>query len=243
MPDGEIHVVPLSGNPVFPHICANCCAPAQARLPVARVFTSHGEDGVSRSVVCYHPFFCDRCIAAHRAEDKPDPTLFFRRLLQGWFLWIPVLGSGWALSVTIPPLLESLRDGDLHGMAISGCLAAFFTAIALGSAAAIWWRSRHLAVRAPSSITSAIAFTDDLSQTFEPAWRRFTLRNAAYAEQFIQANRRRLWTRSRPESQRAMILRHYGKYALYALLAAAALFAIADELGYPLWDMLRRLGE
>ncbi len=243
MPDGEIHVVPLSGNPVFPQICANCCAPAQARLPVARVFTYRDDDGQSRSVVAYRPFFCEPCIAAHRAETKPDPTLFFRRLLHGWVLWIPALGSSWALSVTLPSVLSSLKNGDLRGLAISGGIAAFFTGIILGCAAAIWRGSRHLAVRAPSSITSAIEFTDDLSQTFEPAWRRFTLRNAAYAEQFIQANHRQLWTRSRPESQRAMILRHYGKYALYALLAVAAAFAIADEFGYPLWDMLRRLGE
>ncbi|MBL8219937.1 MAG: hypothetical protein JNL62_11950 [Bryobacterales bacterium] len=102
--------------------------------------------------------------------------------------------------------------------------------------AAIWLGSRHLAVRAPTSVTSAVQFTDDLSQTFEPSWRRFTLRNADYAARFRDGNRERLWTRSRPEAQRALVLRYYGKYVLFVVLGIVALLAIADECGVSIWD-------
>jgi hypothetical protein len=230
---GESNVVPLTGKPVFPPVCVNCCAPAQARLTVSQVFP-HGK---GNTVVSFHPFFCERCIATHRGEQKPDPTVFFRRLVHGWFLWIPIVGSGWALSVAMPSAWDAVSRKDLSGLAISSLLAAFFAAIVLGCLAAIWWGSRHLAVKKPSSISSAIHFSGDLSQTFEPAWRRFTFRNTAYTEQFRDANRHLLWTRSRPESQRAMILRHYGKYALYILLAVLAVLAIADALGYPIVDL------
>jgi hypothetical protein len=233
---GESNIVPLSGKPVFPPVCVNCAAPAQARLTVSQAFP-HGN---GNNVVSYRPFFCDRCIATHHGEQQPDPTLFIRRLLHGKFLWIPIFGSSWALSVVMPSVWDALLRKDLNGLAISGLLAAFFAAIVLGCLIAIWGGSSHLAVKKPSSVSSAIHFSRDLSQTFEPTWRRFTFRNTAYTEQFRDANRHQLWTRSRPESQRAMILRHYGKYVLYILIAVVAVFAIADELGYPIVDLNRR---
>lgn len=230
---GEGNVVPLKGKPVFPPLCANCGAAAHARLTVARAF-GHGDGS---RVVSYRPFFCDGCIAVHRGELKPDATILFRRLVSRWQLWIPVLGSGWACSVALPGLFDSLLRRDGAGVLMSGALVVFFALIALGCMAAIWMGSRHLAVRKPTSVTSAVQFTDDLSQTFEPSWRRFTFRNAEYAERFREKNEERLWSRSRPEAQRAMVMRHYGKYLLYLLLALLAVFAIADEFGISLWDM------
>lgn len=231
---GEGNVVPLTGKPVFPAVCANCVGAAHARLTVARAF---GQGDAAR-VASYRPLFCDRCIAVHRAELKPDPTIFFRRLVSRWQLWIPVLGSGWACSVALPGLFDALLRRDGPGILMSGALVGFFALIALGCFAAIWMGSRHLAVRKPTSVTAAVQFTDDLSQTFEPNWRRFTFRNAEYAERFREKNEERLWSRSRPEAQRAMVMRHYGKYLLYLLLALLAVFAIADEFGVSLWDKL-----
>ncbi|MBL8178717.1 MAG: hypothetical protein JNK48_28845 [Bryobacterales bacterium] len=224
----DLHVVALSGNPVFPRFCANCCAAANRHLTVSRVF--RGD-----RVTSLRPFFCAPCIDAHRAETRPDPALFFRRLLHGKALWIPVFGSAWAISTAIRPTLSSLLQGDWHSLALTGALVLFFALIALGCMAAIWRGSRHLAVKPATSITASVQFTADLSQTFEPAWRRFTLRHPAYAELFRHANRHLLWSRGRPESQRAMVLRHYGQYALYALLGLLALLAIAGEFGLELW--------
>ena len=42
----------------------------------------------------------------------------------------------------------------------------------------------HLLART-SSITAAFEFTPIMSETFEPAWRRYTLRNSAYGEAFV----------------------------------------------------------
>jgi len=236
MQGGDGKVIPLTGKPVFPAVCANCCEAAQSRITVERAFR-HGDGW---KVVAFRPFFCNACIAAHRAERKPDPTLLFRRLLYRWHLWIPVLGSGWACSVALPRMFDDLLRRDGVGILMSGALVAFFGLIALGCVAAIWFGSRHLAVRPPTSVTNAVQFTEDLSQTFEPCWRRFTLRNADYAERFRDGNRSLLWTRSRPESQRAMVLRYYGKYVLWVVLGIAAVFAIADEFGVSLWDLMRR---
>lgn len=233
----DFAVVPLSGKPAFPRLCVNCCAPAETRLTVERAF-QHGD---SRTVIAFQPYFCAACISTHRAEQKSDPTLFFRRLLHGWRLWIPLLGCFWLFTIALPSALEAFASRDPKGMVLSGGLATLFALIVLVCAAGIWRGSQHLAVKPPSSITSAIHFTGDLSQTFEPTWRRFTLRNDAYAQQFREANRDRLWSRSRPESQRALVLRHYGKYVMYAAIAILAAFAIADEFGVSLWEVLRNL--
>lgn len=230
-------VVPLSGKPVFPRLCANCCAPAAERLTIARVF--HTAD--SRGLVSFQPYFCSQCAAAHRRERKPDPTLFFRRLLHGWALWIPMAGSFWVFSVALPYALQAVAERDPKGIVLSGGIALLFILITFTCAIGIWYGSNHLAVKPPTSITSAVDFTSDQSQTFEPTWRRFTLRNEAYARHFREANRERLWSRSRPEAGRAMVLRHYGKYVMYALIGVVAAFAIADEFGVSLWDVLRNL--
>ncbi|MFN7937837.1 MAG: hypothetical protein U0R19_31195 [Bryobacteraceae bacterium] len=230
-------VVPLSGKPVFPRLCANCCAPATERLTIARIF--HSAD--SRQPVYFQPYFCPQCIAAHRAEIKPDPTLFFRRLLHGWTLWIPMAGSFWVCFIALPYALEALAARDPKGIVLSGGIATLFALITMTCAAGIWYGSNHLAVKPPTSITSAVDFTSDQSQTFEPTWRRFTLRNQVYAQHFRDANRERLWSRSRPEAGRAMVLRHYGKYVMYALIAVFAVYAIADEFGVSLWEVLRNL--
>jgi len=233
---GENNVVPLTGKPVFPAVCANCCGAARGRVTVAKAF-GHGDGW---KVVAFRPFFCDACVAVHRAETKPDPTVLFRRLVYRWQLWIPALGSGWACSKVLPGLFDDLLRRDGQGILMSGALAGFFGFIALGCVAAIWMGSRHLAVRVPTSVTSAVEFSDDLSQTFEPSWRRFTMRNADYAGRFREGNRERLWNRSRPDAQRAMVLRYYGKYLLFAVLGIVAVLAIADEFGYSIWDLVSR---
>ncbi len=229
---GESKVVPLTGTPVFPRLCANCCQPATRRLTVAKVL----DQVNTKSVLAYHPFFCDACIALHRAESKSDPSIPLRRILHGWKLWIPAVGSAWGASVTLPTLLEGIGQRDRASLLLGGGLFAFFAAIAIGCVIAIWIGSRHLAVRAPSSVTSAVHFTGDLSQTFEPAWRRFTFRSEAYAGQFRQSNRHQIWNRQRPELHRAMTLRYYLKIAGLALLGIVLVFAIADEFGYPLGE-------
>lgn len=239
----EDNVVPLMGRPrdiQFPRSCPHCTRPATSRLTVGRVTAHRDEESgeLSHTVIVFHPYFCDACIAIHRTEQKPDPTLPFRRILHGWKLWIPLLGSAWVCSIVIEPFLSALAKADRAGILINGGILTLFATVSFGCAIAIWAASRHLAITPPSSVTSAITFSDDLSRTFEPQWRRFTLRNAAYAELFRGLNRSRLWSRQRKEAQRALVLRYYGKILGFTALGILLVFALADEFGFPLWEKL-----
>ena len=127
---------------------------------------------------------------------------------------------------------------DKPGIAFGSLLVGFFGLIAAGSAFVIWRGSAFLAVEQPTSVSGALWFSRDLSSAFEPEWRRFRLRNANYGEQFREANRGKIWTSSRHEAQRAMVLRYYLKILGYTALAILAIFALADEAGYPLGELI-----
>jgi hypothetical protein len=65
------------------------------------------------------------------------------------------------------------------------------------------WETRYMTWAPPTSITSAIDFSDDLSRGFEPSWRQFRFRRADYARAFRDVNRDRLWLAGSEEAQRS----------------------------------------
>ena len=44
------------------------------------------------------------------------------------------------------------------------------------------WETRYMTWAPPTSITSAVDFSDDLSSSFEPSWRQFRFRRADYTQ-------------------------------------------------------------
>ncbi len=230
-------IVAVVGRPrqiVFPAVCANCVRPASVRLRIQKVFVVDDEDGddVPRRIIeSFAPYFCQECVAACQKELKPEPWLPLKRILHGWVLWFPIAGSfvggSWVLGQLFPP---PLRAG----------LVAFFWGTTLWCCYWLWRQSRHLAVRPPISITSAIDFSCDQSELFEPQWRKFTFRNTDYAEHFRHANQKRLWSRRHPAARRAFVLEYWALRIFVAALAVASVFWAADELNIPLWDYIAR---
>jgi hypothetical protein len=179
----------------------------------------------------FAPYFCGECLGLCSSEPSSDPWLPIKRILRGGVLWFPTLGSfvagAWVLGQSFP-----------GKVALS--LVAFFWGITAWCCYSIWRQTRHLAVRPPNSVTSAVEFTRSQSDWFEPQWRKFTFRNAQYAEHFRNANRNRLWSSRHPSANRAVLLRYFSFWILMAAFGVAAVFAVADEFNIPLWPYIQR---
>jgi hypothetical protein len=199
---------------------------------IEKVFAKRGSDGARQVIDSFAPYFCDECVATCAKERTSDPWLPIRRILHGWVLWFPILGSfiagAWVLGQSFP------------GQVQLG-LVAFFWGITAWCCYSIWRQTRHLAVQPPNSVTSAVDFTRNQSDWFEPPWRKFTFRNPEYAEHFRNTNRSRLWSSRHPSANRAAMLRYFSFWILAAAFGVAAVFAVAGEFDIPLWQYIRRV--
>ena len=152
-----------------------------------------------------------------------------------WMYLIPAIGSIFFAYVLAPTLIRALVRGRPSDLFFSGGIFLFFSLLALVCVVSGWLHTAHMVPKPLTSISSAIDFTVDQSETFEPAWRRYTFRNDAYTEQFRVANASRLWDRHSPRARRAFTLRQWLKWALWAAVGCGVLWYLWDEWVRPVW--------
>jgi hypothetical protein len=225
--------------PRFPRVCINCCSPASTQLEVGRVHHAQSQEGsASREVrTAFRPFFCAACAAQHLRELPPfDWSLVGRRILAMWTYLIPAAGSFFVMYILAPVLIRGALRGRPSDLFLSGGIFLFFALLCLVCLVSGWLRTAHLVPKPITSISSAIEFTGDQSETFEPTWRRYTFRNDAYTEQFRAANAPRLWDRHSTRARRAFTLRQWFKWVIWAALGCATLWYLWDEWLRPLWN-------
>lgn len=200
IPDGNATTVRVivDREPVFPNVCAKCCALARRTLAVERVFTTfeEGSDGNYwvHSVAAYRVPFCEECVSRHRSELITVPA--WRRIRGALFdesaqgiAGVIVLGIGiWVASTIVqrpPQRLAGILFASI--LPVAACLVGGTLWLSAWSAA------RYLSVPEATSVTGAMDFSDILSEKFEPGWRSFRFRSREYAELFREANADRLW--------------------------------------------------
>jgi putative flippase GtrA len=244
--DADVLVVEADGQAIFPQVCVNCCRPARSRLLVEKVFSFHIEDMDgnywSHSVGGFRVPVCDDCMTTHRAEGKP--VGLWRRLLRvlsggsgiGGFV---IFGCG--VFFAVAGLLE-LNAGSVL-MFIIACTAWLAGGFLLRSA---WNDQRRHAVAPQTSISSAVDFTELLSDTFEPAWRAFSFRNREYARMFREANADRLWDFKGSAARAAREKRNrrgrfwkrlarFGNFIVAIALGSAVLWFVYTTFVRPIW--------
>ena len=244
--DADILVVEADGQPIFPQVCVNCCRPARSRLLIEKVFSFHIEDMEggcwSHSVAGFRAPFCENCMHTHRAEVKP--VTLWRRLLR-----VLSTGAGIGAFVIVSCgvffAVAGLRDlnmGSVLMFVLAG--AAWLAGGSLLRSA--WNEQRHLAVAPETSISSAIDFTELLSDAVEPAWRAFSFRNREYARMFREANSDRLWDFKGSVAQRAREKRNrrarswkrwarIGNFVVAIAAGGAVLWFVYATFVRPLW--------
>jgi hypothetical protein len=171
----------------FPELCPVCGAKATGALDVRKVFlNTEGEDRRHVLAEVRVPF-CSSCIAQHEREAKQQPRVRAYRfpkildfaLVSIWgvmgvfFLYVAasVSGGGGA----IPALI-------LTYMGIA-CLA--FWVLGVRGASRVPWYER---VPPQTSVTNAFDFGDETLELFEKSARRYSIRNAEFAERFAALN-------------------------------------------------------
>lgn len=210
----------------FPGACPHCLQPANTPITVDRVFP---QDDSEPRVTTFYPLFCASCAAAHmRQVKRPGMDVFFRRLWKGGGTSFgPVANSGIGLFLT-PKLLPMVFNSGLAGLIPLGVLAFFW-----GVGATCFWvvmgQTRYMTCAPPTSITSAVDFTDDLSDMFEPSWRRFTFQNPGYAKLFRETNAEWIWRKRGEKARTAASRRSMVMIATLAALGAAAVYGIYDD--------------
>lgn len=232
--------ISLRGRPSdirFPPICANCGQPATSRLPVVRVFgSSRREEPVT--IDSFDVPFCASCAREHEAQSPPsDPLLLFKRLARAWPYSLPaviIAGLGAKLAITS---MQGALTGHLSPAL--GILLAILWGASISLLAVALHKTRDMAVPAVTSITSSFQFSGDLSETFEPEWRRYTCRHEQFAWAFEEINQSRLRRPDDATAFRARQLRWWGTRLLIVLIGLVAAYGIFDEYLRPIWEELK----
>ena len=99
-------------------------------------------------------------------------------------------------------------------------IAGFFGVIGAVSLGGAYKETRRYAIIPPTSITSAVEFSSDHSDMFEPERRNYSFRNREFSEAFLAANRDALWDGQK--RVRASINRQFF-YGAVAVAVAAVL--------------------
>lgn len=175
--------------------------------------------------------FCPACLSRHYTERPPirfvDRVLMMFRVSEVFSGIMPAATALFILYIALPRFLRF----DLISMAVFGALSAFFFFVAYWGFKDAWEKSERFAVRPPSSVTSSIQFSDDLSQMFESPRHIYTMRNLVFAEAFVELNRQRMW---RPDGKPARVARRKRTLAYFVfgvLAAAAVVYGILDDMG------------
>ena len=213
----------------MPGLCANCGAAAKERIRVRKKFTRDSDEGPDKILIVEaYPPLCGDCLRRHEAEE--ERVSFAGRILlcfrSGMMIGAAVtfFGALFFLYILGPGIGSGNRVEFLFGAGLPG----FFAAISLVFVALAWRDSEHLTVKPLTSVAQAFDFSDDVSKLFEPARRRYTLRNAEFAEEFGRLNADKVWVRSGTRAQRAHLLR-WVAFALF--LAAGVVVIVLDAMG------------
>src|SRR5437773_166645 len=185
----------------WPPLCANCCAPATSRLVVKKIlrrmpggrFLGHGWPYVIRRARIP---YCPSCIARHAqivaAERMPFLELIVR--LVATPLVIPFVGGAFLARVFLPDTIAKPIGSPLHNVGLA-ILAAMLLAM-VTSGWGSWHATSFYLVPNENEITSACNFSDALGGLFTGWHRAYAFRNRDFAQAFIAANRKRLWTKA-----------------------------------------------
>ena len=228
-------VLQLKDGVRFPQICANCASPATRPLAIEKNFASREQPNIQ----VFRPLFCDACIAKHRAEIPVVPlSTQLRHVLATWAMIPAVFSCALLLKFAID-ITRAAVSGDKNRVIFAGICMTFFACILAWSILRIRQHAHPYLMEPSTSVTSAFYFTSDMSAAFEPAWRRYTLRNPAYAEAFGQLNQRLSWDRHNPAAERARSLRFYGKSLAYTAFGAFVLYWLYDDYLHPIYLSVR----
>jgi hypothetical protein len=215
----------------FPKICGRCCSPATQTLLIEHAF---GNEADGFSVVRFSPFFCQGCLAEHWREAKQvrtaDRLIAALKTEMTYAMLGPLLFGGFLM---LQGLKSFAATGDPIRAGLTGFVGFVFILIGVGCFIVALRRTAYKAITPPTSVTGTIVFTDDLSSTFEPAWRRFTFHNANYAQAFIDLNRSSIWDRYGEHARKAASRRFNLKIVGYIALAVFVLYWVYDDLIRP----------
>ena len=223
----ESHIVNITGGAreiLFPNLCARCGAPAARAVRIECAFETGKNENRTWDIVRFAPQFCDACIAQHVLEAQP--VSFTRRLelmVKTWYA-LGIAGSAVAICVVLTVAAKRMAEEGMNGALAPLLFAALIAVLLAWCVMEAWWTTRHRAIVPPTSVTSAVDFTRDLSSVFEPSWRRFTFQNEAYAQAFTAANRAILWDSHGTTAQRAASLRFDTRVIVILIVAATAIF-------------------
>lgn len=198
------HHVELTGSLrslAFPSRCANCGAVTTERLRVRKVFgrmaghrylMSSTRDPGYRIDTARVPY-CLACITQD-ARERPSTASRWRARLPSLVVQLipalPCLGFAAYLLTTI----DTTMHGDNGATAFDWALVLLFAASGLILIVRALWETRNHMVPRQTSVTLAFDFGPDISDLLDHAARRmYAIREAAFAEAFIQLNRDRVW--------------------------------------------------
>jgi len=198
-----VAVVELRGAPrdlVWPPICANCGGAASERIRVRKAFyrrvrwgsgTNHAP--AYKTVTADIPF-CQECAERHRTEARKVST--FRRWRS--FIFSPVHVA--TIGFTFIFFRMNISWQDFQGLGPRGLwlASAPFLALVIAIAVAFWY-TRPDRFEPQSEITKACDVSTNVFMDFGPKRHMYSLRNRAFADAFIDANRDRVWTREDQE--------------------------------------------
>jgi hypothetical protein len=193
--------VNVEDPPTFPNQCPNCGRAANVPLATEKLFIRNVRvRSDDRLLVRFDIPYCQTCALVHQSESQPRRRRLLRRIFNrgGTAIYLLLAGSALALIAWFDPFGRvasySLWQRILipAGVLLGG---AVLLAIAL-------WQTRFMTCLPPTSITSAVDFSDILSRNFEPRWRHFRFRRADYACAFSEVNHTRIWSATSAEAQR-----------------------------------------
>jgi hypothetical protein len=201
----NVFMVELRGAPktlTWPPICANCGGSASERIRVQKAFYRFARWGrgynnapAYKTVTAEIPF-CYACAELHRAEARRVSA--FRRWRSFIFSPVHIATIGFAIIY----IKMDLSWKDFYGLGPKGLWVASTPVLALLFAIGLaFWYTRPDRFEPRSDMTNACAcdFSKNVSMEFGRKRHIYSIRNKAFADAFIAANRDRVWTREDQE--------------------------------------------
>lgn len=218
------------GSSRMPALCVSCAAPYGGFAVVESVFTRTHSDSPNTYVVGRLSVpLCVACLGRHNAERPPidavKRVLLMFRTPEVFAGIAPGAASLFVLWIAIPRFLRF----DLISMGFFSALSGFFGLIAFFGFRAAWQDSERYAVQPPSSVSSAIRFSDDRADLFEPEHHTYILSNPQFAAAFIELNKALIW---RPDGRQANVARQKRNlsYIVFGIVVACVvIYSLLDE--------------
>jgi hypothetical protein len=198
----------------------------------ARISASH-EDSPEETrfeIDSFRVPFCETCIRKHQDAQTPvDAWLICKRLIGG-------SGAGDVAGVAI----FFIRDGIAHFSFIPIVFAALPGSVAAFLLHRNWRNNEYMSIPPAGSVASAVEFTPALGLDYEPHWRAFRFRDAAYASQFRALNADKLWD---PLLARAMRKKRHSRtmWTVGTIVAVLLIWGLWNDYGPDVLDLIDRL--